>query len=363
MTKTVLNKRNVFLDTEVFISNNFRYLKDNLSRLTLFVQENRISLYSTQVTIEEVKANIEEAIIKAEKAIYLFRKEARILYNCQSPSFQCVFKKFDLDITKSELITQFERYINKCQTIILPINEVAIEEVFKKYFSKQPPFGEGKKKDEFPDAFVFSALELWCLKNKQQVYVISGDPDWKSACKDHPNLIYLEKLEPLYQLLEFDDKLIAEYSETFFNQHMQDIILRVTDQFDTLGFIVDSSNSSRIIEDEEVSNVEVETVVLSEEYVVKVEQNKLFYKCKFKVTFLADVSYIDYSDSPYDHEEGKYFYGENFEKTVKSTYLTNVDVEISFSQDDLRNSELEEVNIHEDDIIFDLEDEDEYPYK
>ena len=36
--------------------------------------------------------------------------------------------------------------------------------------AKQPLFGEGKKKDEFPGAFSLVALREWCESNDRRVY-------------------------------------------------------------------------------------------------------------------------------------------------------------------------------------------------
>lgn len=60
--------------------------------------------------------------------------------------------------------------------------------------SKKPPFGETKKKDEFPDAFVLAALEGWCEKNNERIYVASTDPDLKLFCETNQNLFYIKRL-------------------------------------------------------------------------------------------------------------------------------------------------------------------------
>ena len=39
------------------------------------------------------------------------------------------------------------------EVTVLDMQSVDTEAVFEKYFGKAPPFGDGKSKNEFPDAF------------------------------------------------------------------------------------------------------------------------------------------------------------------------------------------------------------------
>ena len=41
---------------------------------------------------------------------------------------------------------------------------------------KRPPFGGGKKKTEFSDAFTIEAIEAWYKENDERIYVVSLNP-------------------------------------------------------------------------------------------------------------------------------------------------------------------------------------------
>ena len=77
-------------------------------------------------------------------------------------------------------------------------------ELFDLYFAGAPPFGDGKKKAEFPDAANMLALLRHSENIKKPIYVVSEDPDWKRACEAHNSLILIE------QLSEIIDKAIRE---------------------------------------------------------------------------------------------------------------------------------------------------------
>lgn len=57
-----------------------------------------------------------------------------------------------------------------------------LEDVVDWYFNVEPPFGEGKKAKEFPDAFILSALDQYHRKHSANIAAVSEDGDFKSAC-------------------------------------------------------------------------------------------------------------------------------------------------------------------------------------
>jgi hypothetical protein len=357
MSDQVIARRNIFLDTQVFVGNNFDYSNRNFLQLASFVRENRISLYTTSITVDEVKANILENVGRAKSAVKSIRDTAKILRNCQAPSFSIIWDRFDSEAISSVLITQFEDYIRNCNTTFVPINGPSIQDIFCKYFSNLPPFKEGNKKYEFPDAFTIAALELWGVQNGQSIYVISGDDDWKLACgESNPHLFWLEKLEALFQKIEFDDRLIAEHSEPIFNHHLDEIKNNIKDIFESKGFYIDSSNSSKMIDDEHVENVVVDNIDLVEKYLVSVNDNTMVFNCEFDVQFQAEVLYEDNTYAFYDDENDRYLFGESINETFELSHITTVEVEISFTREEPVQSELEGTCIKEDDICIMLED-------
>lgn len=69
-----------------------------------------------------------------------------------------------------------------------------LEEVVDWYFKVEPPFGEGKKSKEFPDAFILSALDQYHGEHSANIAVISGDNDFETACKHRRYVAYFPNL-------------------------------------------------------------------------------------------------------------------------------------------------------------------------
>lgn len=67
------------------------------------------------------------------------------------------------------------------------------------YFDKKPPFGDGKKKSEFPDAISILSLKSY-LEDDEKIYVISEDKDLKEYCAVDPTFISVETLDKLLNI-------------------------------------------------------------------------------------------------------------------------------------------------------------------
>ena len=76
-----LKTRSVFLDTNIFVRDVFRFREKPLSILSEHAAQNHIRLILTDIIVKEVKANICEWIEQAIAAHKKFLSAARILRN------------------------------------------------------------------------------------------------------------------------------------------------------------------------------------------------------------------------------------------------------------------------------------------
>jgi len=155
----MLQTRHIFLDTSSFIALNYQYTGSVFKRLSKLSKNASVFLHLKPITINEIEAHISEDVHKSSQAINKFRKDVRIFRNLEQTPFKEFFMPFAAEEIDKQLLEQLKDYINEASVNIIEVNDVNTDEVFKKYFEKRPPFGEAKKKDEFPDAFVLAALE------------------------------------------------------------------------------------------------------------------------------------------------------------------------------------------------------------
>jgi hypothetical protein len=77
-----------------------------------------------------------------------------------------------------------------------------IDDVVDWYFEIIPPFCKPKKMKEFPDAFIFSALDQYNEECKANVAVVSNDGDLDKACANRRYIWYFSNLEDFIEAFQ-----------------------------------------------------------------------------------------------------------------------------------------------------------------
>ena len=222
-------KRYVFLDTEVFIKNNFNFSFSHLYKIINLANEEKLSLIITDVTISEIENHIKEEVEQSNHAVKNLHKKGKILRNCNDPSFKNIFE-FDHQIIQLHLLNQLREFLRNSKAIIINTDDVSVKEIFRKYFTFTPPFSKGKKKYEFPDAFAFGALEKWCAEKNEELVIVSGDPDWEDASKLNKSFTYFDKIQEVLDLIYKENKL-TEVANKFLKEHESEIYKSAKEQF------------------------------------------------------------------------------------------------------------------------------------
>lgn len=73
--------------------------------------------------------------------------------------------------------------------------------IYDAYFAGKPPFGSGRKKDEFPDALALHALEETASKEGTGILVVSKDGDWRAYCEQSKRLFLVPQIERALSLV------------------------------------------------------------------------------------------------------------------------------------------------------------------
>lgn len=236
----------------------------------------------------------------------------------------------------SELLWQFEQFIDNAKVTVLSTDGVSIESVFESYFQQTPPFSEGKKKHEFPDAFTVAVLEKWCKDNDEAMYVISGDQDLATYCNASTKLISLNKPEAFLELLTLEHEYIRSIEREIFQSHLEDIKALVLSQFSDLPFWLEDQNG-------DVDSITIITLDLVERFLIGVFEDVLHYETNFRLIYAAAVSYDDPDYIYYDKEDGEYHALEQAKAIITQEEILGVEVRLSFRRTDPVESEIEDV--------------------
>lgn len=156
------------------------------------------------VIASEVTSHIEEKVKNTQSALEKALKDSEVhkcldKEICEQIGALFANKENPIDIATS----QFDAYSDLVGATRIDCDDhVSISNVLEQYFAKKPPFGKGKKKNEFPDAIILMAAEAWAKANNKQVIAIAKDGDWKNFCETSENIDYREELPEVFQLLE-----------------------------------------------------------------------------------------------------------------------------------------------------------------
>jgi hypothetical protein len=315
-----LKTRNVFIDTESFDAANLNFDSTPLIELIRLAQADFIRVFLTTITVGEVRAHISERIHEGSQNLKRFRKEGRILKNVSACA--SIFSDFDVKGAIEEVEKKFEEFLAAAKVTVLGLEGSDAESVFKDYFEKKQPFGEGKKKHEFPDAFAQQVLTKWCEKHDSILYVVSRDEDWQSTAEP---LMSLVKLQEFINLAVKDQAAeLSARALTLLTKYSTKVETAIADAFKDAEFYTEDV-------DGDVEVVKVTRLKLNEPLVLEVDEETATISVSIHVDYEADVSYLDDEQGIWDDEDHEWSYRPTKYETVEESQ--NFDAELFLHYD------------------------------
>ena len=189
----------VTLDTSIFEQKKFRFTGPAIGALSALKPKPQSFVLSGTIA-REVVGRHGEAMREASQALLTAAKRTVGLYNVRDPAPAYVRDLVTGGLSPADAAQQqFDAFIAEMDCEV--IDDAALVEtqtIYSAYFNKEPPFGSGKKKSEFPDALALFALEGHArdLGDDKGILVISDDSDWKAFCEASEFLYYTKALEP-----------------------------------------------------------------------------------------------------------------------------------------------------------------------
>lgn len=199
----------VFLDTNVFDSQNYNFESAAFKTFKIAATERKIEILLPHPTELEIRRHIKERSAEALEALHIARRKAPFLKKWEH--FPSDKLKKSVDYFLNEAASQEWRgFISQFKSLELGYDNVNIERVMRAYDIGMPPFGEGKKRKEFPDALAIAILEVFSSRNGVPIAVVSQDSDMQKACKARANFFSFKTLPELTELLVLGAEQIDE---------------------------------------------------------------------------------------------------------------------------------------------------------
>ena len=296
----------MIIDTSSYYKNQCDFAGINSSIIPTFLQlleTNNIILLTHPILDYEIRKHIKDSsLIKRTNDLQVLIRKCRdqlALINIQSD--ELLEKVNELKIEK-RLIDGFNCFYRRA--VSLPY--VDAQSIFDDYFKERAPFSSsGKKKSEFPDAFILKGLTEYCRNNVNScVLVISDDSDWKKAVTGNKQIIQVDTLDSAMVFLwtQLDDKsdlfrmLVSKVKNELWNE--------IADAATGEAFRIDSIDTAEEID---ITNVSVTAI---DDEIVPLEVNEDSALLQLSVTLSVDGNseYLDENRSAWDDEDKCYYF-------------------------------------------------------
>ena len=194
----------VFLDTNILEAQNFNFASTAVATFIPAAKKHSLKFLLAAPIEGEITRHMRERARDAVKALEDVRKRV---------PFLAMWKHFPPKamphLTEGEVIrvaaAAWDEFLQNFSTVKLDYSGVDLATVMRWYERIAPPFQEGKKRKEFPDAFAIAILEHYARETSSVIAVVSDDPDFKRACDRFSSLLYFKSLPALTELLLSDE--------------------------------------------------------------------------------------------------------------------------------------------------------------
>lgn len=222
----ILPSRIVFIDTCIFRNLNFHLNNESFSSFSRLCREGELDFVTTQITQKEIQKRVHEHEVEAFAGLQKFRDRTHLLsrLHCQ---FGKSYQGLTVEILEEHLNKAVKSWFVRTKAKTIPIPRDATNKVLEKYFNQEKPFSEGKKKSEFPDAFVIQAL----LSLKKKLFVVSAHGDFSVTNK---GIIHLKSLSELLHLYNSHIDIVAEYVKKLVMQNRAKLLASIQSELERI---------------------------------------------------------------------------------------------------------------------------------
>lgn len=206
--------------------------------------------------------------------------------------------KYDI---KGKTFEAFTDYYKDAAKLDYPDPEI----IFDLYFSGKPPFAlTGKKKSEFPDAFVIEATKQYLEEHSNDILlVVSKDGDWKEAFAGYDEVIICNSIDEALKKINSTENILSnEMLDKVFRGAYEDILLNAKQ---CVEYECYELNDYEFIDELKIDSVEVEGI--DDCFIpLKISRDKILIKTTFTIKVLGHGQILDEDRSIWDSEDEEY---------------------------------------------------------
>lgn len=351
----------ILVDTSAFAEANSDFIGLRSRLLPAFfenIETKGILLITHPILDNEIYKHIEDSsIFRNYQELVKKLKQCNNLLENIGCSDERLFQKIEeFDVREYT----FETYKSNFEDAVrLPY--VNSEMIFEKYFNSIPPFSTGKKKSEFPDAFVIEAAKQYLSEHTNEILlVVSKDSDWEKSFANVRNVVICDSISSANTILNSIDCILD-------NETIEKIYTKIYEEMKNDIYYLVEGESYIIHNYEFLEDIDIDTVEIDEiyDYVpLKITHSSILLKVTVRLSVNGSGIILDENNSCWDKEDGVYLF-KSFKNLVFTNGLAEIDCEVLLAYDfdnpletvqlkdvTLNNSYCIELRVDEDNIVF-----------
>ena len=329
-------KINVFIDTSIFKKKGFSVTETMFETLRSLCQSKKVQLITTDITNNEIESNILNSVKELKTAFKRVAAENRIIEVIGGKGYKEFIDPRSTEAIVGDIKNNIDTYFKNCNAHTIDASSQSASQILNDYFLKKPPFGEGKKKHEFPDAFVLSALKNWSTKEGKQIVTISTDKDFKKFCENEIHFLYFQSL---YKFLNFvlkeEDAVIAVINKLI-EENQDRICKEIEKEIQNVDIYISDAEG-------EIFFNSIKGCTFLETSVVGLNGNQADIFCLVDLTLALDAYYWDPDSWVSVKDDGvkEIFYHHRIEGEVERTFTLEVEFKARFNAEKFRLIDIE----------------------
>lgn len=204
---------------------------------------------------------------------------------------------------KKEIQGKLDQAIDEFKVQVLDTSIADVKEVLDDYFNTNPPFKEGLKKNEFPDALSLNAIKKWCEEMNESVIHLSYDKDFEGFKNAHIDCS--QTLSSLLELLYTENTDIQHEIITSIYEKSIGIIEGSVEEevlYDLSSLVYSEIENDPWYENVEIDFYGIEKIEDVIGVINEIEDDRFSYEIEMNIYFSVEAYYTDLSTGYYDRE-------------------------------------------------------------
>jgi len=285
----------IFIDTGIFDEQNYNFNSSAFNAFLMAIKKQALTLVIPDPTAREIERHIEKRAEDVLKALEEAKRKAPFLSKWKK--WPIKKNSFNLEWELKEIAdNEWKTFLENFSVVEIGYDGVEIGSIMDWYDGKKPPFGEGKKSKEFPDAFAIASLFVYAKKQSVSIAVVSTDGDFRRACERYSELSYFPSLPAYAEALISSDKRV-EQIRIAIEDDPSLIINEIKKRFEDLSFYHEESF------DADISDIDVDNVELKDFKIVHIGDQDTVISFIFIVDYSAYVRIDDEDTAIVDSSE------------------------------------------------------------